>query len=172
MKWEEEDRFSDFLKSFPAVVKSWFDLLSEETAVGVHGYKEGQQLVLFLQGNFCVLIIHLSASMPFRRIASHPFLPRWVTVECITIISITCPCSLSSSALWSVGNAISTSLMHLFSIPCINCIFNYVGRKSLSETGNLPMHSFSAADLLQSHEASLCPLGISPHLELIAFFPE
>lgn len=33
------------------------------------------------------------------------------------------------------------------------------------------MHSSSAADLLQSHKGSLCPLGISPHLELITFFP-
>lgn len=161
------------LKVFPSsVVKNWFDLLSEEAAAGVQGYKEGQQLVLFLQGHFCVLIIHLSASMPFRRIASQPFLPRWVTRECITIACITCLCSLSSSALWSVGNVIFTSLMHSFPTPCINWIFYCVGRKSLSETGNLPMHNFSAVDLLQSHEDSLCPLGISPHLVLIAFFPE
>lgn len=144
-----------------------YHIPSEEAAVGT---KSGSSLYSSCRVTF--VFIHLSASVPFRRIAAQPFLPRWVTRECITITCITYSCSLSSSALWSIGNAVLASLTHLFPTPCIKCIFNYVGRKSHSETGNLPMHSFSAADLLQSHEDSLCPLEISPHLELITFFPE
>lgn len=146
---------------------------SEEAAVRVHGCKEWQGLLAdhaLLVGS-SLSSDHLSPSMPFSRVAAQQFLPGRVTRESITITCITCSCSLSSSALWSVDNAVLTSLTHFFPTPCIKCIFNYAGRKSHSETGNLPMRSSSTADLLQSHKDSLCPLGISPHLELITFFP-
>lgn len=145
----------------------------EEAAVGCTAAKSGPRLLaahaLLVGSSLCC--VYLSASMPFSRVAAQPFLPGWVTRESMTITCSTCSCSLRSSALWSVDNAVLTSLTHLFPTPCIKCIFNYVGRKSHSETRNLPMRSSSTADLLQSHEHSPCLLWISPHLEFITFFP-
>lgn len=160
-------------KVFPSsVVKNVFDLPSEEGRGGATWLLRGAAACALLAGSFLCSDYPSKCFHAFQKNSIPAISTRWVTRECITITCITCSCSLSSSALWSVGNALLTSLMHLFPTPCINCIFNYVGRKSHSETGNLPMHSFSAADLPQSHEDSLCPSGISPHLELIAFFPE
>lgn len=96
---------------------------SEEAAVRVHGCKDWQGLLadhaLLVGSSFSS--DNLSPSMPFSRVAAQQFLPGWVTRESITITCITCSCSLSSSALWSVDNAVLTSLIHIsFPLPALS----------------------------------------------------